>query len=339
MVRQTQYRYTQTLGFYTGVGRGRGFFNPVDMSISSEGILYVLNRGTERDVTEKRVTVCTLDEEFLGDFSTGGNESGQMIWPVGITLNLTDNVFISDEFLNRISIFDKEGNFVSHWGVQGNGYGQFEKPAGIVFDQEENLLVVDSGNNRVQRYTQEGRCLGQWGRGGRGDGEFNLPWGINVDHLGEVYVADWRNDRIQKFGPDGKHLATLGASGKGDGEFNRPTGVAVDKDLNVIIADWGNQRVQLLGPDGRFIAVYHGEGEVSKWAQEYLDANPVERDARLVSDMEPELDPEAIIPDYQSYRSGSIEKLFWGPMSVKIDNAGRVYILESLRHRIQIYCS
>ena len=335
MVRQTQYRYTQTVGFYTGVGRGRGFFNPVDLAISREGTLYVLNRGTERDETDKRVTMCTLAEEYLGEFSTGGSEPGQ----VSIALDSEDNVYVSDEFLNRVTVFDKAGIFVGIWGIQGNGYGKFEKPGGIVFDQDDNLLVVDSGNNRVQKYTKAGECLAQWGGGGRGNGEFNLPWGINLDHLGNVYVADWRNDRIQKFDADGRHLATLGTSGTGDGELNRPSGVAVDKDLNVIVADWGNERVQLLGSDGRFIAEYRGEAEVSKWAQEYLDANPVERDARLVSDMEPELDPEVIIPDYLSYQSGSIEKLFWGPMSVKIDDEGRVHIVDSLRHRIQIYRS
>ena len=128
-----------------------------------------------------------------------------------------------------------------------------------------------------------------------------------------------------------------GAGDTGDGELKRPTGMGIDQDLNLIVADWANERVQLLGPDGRFIAVYHGEAEISKWAQEYLNANPVERDARLVSDMEPELDPNDLIPNYLNYHSESIEKLFMGPMSVKIDEEGRVYILESLRHRIQIY--
>ena len=339
MVRQTQYRYTQTIGFFTAVGRGRGFYYPVDIAIGREGTLYVVNRGTERDMDEKSVTMFNLAEEFLGNFGYGGTGAGEIMWPVGIALDSEDNVYVSDEHLNRISVFDKAGNFVNLWGVQGNGYGQFDNPAGIMFDHDDNLLVVDSGNSRIQRYTKTGKCLGQWGRSGHSDGEFNLPWGINVDHLGNVYVADWRNDRIQKFDADGNYLATMGTSGKGDGEFNRPSGVAVDKDLNVIVADWGNERVQLLGPDGRFIAVYQGEAEVSKWAQEYLDANPVERDARLVSDMEPEVDPEVIIPDYLSYEHGSIEKFFWGPMSVKIDDEGRVYILESIRHRLQIYSS
>ena len=34
-------------------------------------------------------------------------------------------------------------------------------------------------------------------------------------------------------------------------------------------------------------------------------------------------------------QSGYIEKYFWAPMSVKLDTAGRVYITDGNRHRIQ----
>ena len=334
---QPHYRHTQTIGFYNGTGRGRGFYNPYDVAINPEGTIYVLSRGADGFDYAICVAICNLAEDFLGDFGSGGNGDGQLRWPVAIAVDADGNVYISDEALNRISIFDKAGEFLGKWGVQGNGYGQFDKPSGIVFDPNDNLLVVDSANNRVQTYSKDGDCLGQWGRCGRGDGEFDLPWGINVDDTGHVYVADWRNDRIQKFDPDGVHLATWGGSGHGDGEFDRPAGVAVDNEGNIFVADWGNQRVQLLGPDGRFIAKFRGDAGISKWAQEYLDANPEERDARLAADMEPPLD--TTLPDFLSYESMSVEKYFWGPTSVRIDNQGRAYIADSLRHRIQIYRS
>ena len=337
MMSEPHYRHSLTIGFYSGTGRGRGFYNPYDVAISREGTMYVLSRGAEELVEVTRVTMCNLDEDFLGEFSMGGNEDGQLKWPVAIALDSKQNVYVSDEALNRISIWDKAGEFLGKWGIQGNGYGQFEKPSGIVFDHSDNLLVVDSGNNRIQRYTREGACLGQWGRGGRGDGEFDLPWGINVDHNGHVYVADWRNDRVQKFDSDGRHLASWGTSGHSDGEFDRPAGVAVDNEGNIFVADWGNQRVQLLGPNGRFSAKFRGEAGVSKWAKEYLDANPEERDARLEADMVPSLDTSR--PDFLSYESMSVEKYFWGPTSIRIDDAGMIYVTDSLRHRIEIYTS
>ena len=333
---EPNYRYSQTVGFYTGTGAGRGFFNPVDVAIGRDGTLYVLSRGSSTIALEsRRVGMCTLAEDYLGDFGSGGTEDGQFMWPVAIALDRDENVYVSDEALHRISIFDKKGKFLGKWGVQGNGYGQFEKPNGVVFDQDDNLLVVDSGNNRIQRYAKDGACLDVWGQPGRGDGQFNLPWGITTDQEGNVYTADWRNDRIQKFDAGGNHLATIGTSGRGDGELSRPAGVGVDNQGNIFVADWGNERVQLLGPDGRFIVKFRGEGVMSRWAQEYLEVNPEELEARQMSDMEPDLDSSQ--PDFLRYQSASVEKLFWGPTSVKIDSEGGVYIVDSLRHRIQIY--
>ena len=122
------------------------------------------------------------------------------MWPAGIALDSDGNVYVSDEALNRVSVFSGKGEFVHCWGREGSGEDEFNRPAGIAFDAEDNLLVADGLNCRVQRYTRDGRRLGGWGRPGDADGEMNVPWGITVDRAGNVYVSDWRNDRIQKFG-------------------------------------------------------------------------------------------------------------------------------------------
>ena len=199
-----QYRYSHTVGFYAL--KGRGFNNPVDAALARDGVLYVLNRAgpdVEIRMPYKRVTVCTVDEDYLGEFSSGGTGDGQMMWPVSIAIDRDENIYISDEALHRISIFDKGGQFLSKWGVRGKRDGELDRPAGIAFDNDDNLLVVDGLNNRVQKFTRDGIFLGGWGRGGSGEGEFDMPWGISVDQAGYVYVADWRNDRVQVFDADG----------------------------------------------------------------------------------------------------------------------------------------
>lgn len=333
---QHPYRYSHTIGFY-GLG-GRGFNNPVDVVIGQSGRLYVLNRaGAEigARMGYKRVSMCTLDEDYLGDFSTGGTAPGEIMWPVAMALDADDNVYISDDGLQRISVFDKDGTFLTHWGREGSGDGEFHRPAGLAFDHEQHLLVVDSLNNRIQRYTRDGTYLGAWGQGGQGPGEFNLPWGITVDHAGRVYVADWRNDRIQQFDADGRYLASWGTSGQGPGEFQRPTSVAVADDGLLCVADWGNERVQLCTPEGQGQAMLHGEATMSKWGASYFISNHDELVARQKADLEPPL--ELPPTDATRYRSASIEKLFWGPIAVKLDAQGRLYVVESCRHRMQIY--
>jgi DNA-binding beta-propeller fold protein YncE len=328
--------YSHTIGFYAQIGRG--FNNPVDVGLGRDGVLYVLNRAgsdIELRMPYKRVTMCTLDEDYLGEFSTGGTGDGQMMWPAAIAIDDEERIYISDEALDRISFFDKQGRFLGKWGVKGRGAGEFDRPAGIAFDREQRLLVVDGLNNRVQRYTKDGRFLGQWGTGGSSPGELNLPWGIAVDRAGDVYVADWRNDRIQKFDAQGKFLAGYGASGRGDGQFSRPTGVAVDADGNIYVADWGNERVQMLAPDGSFLAKFRGEAGLSKWGESYFIANQDELEERQRANLEPELNLSST--DELREESASIEKFFWGPVAVKVDDQGRVFVVESCRHRIQIY--
>ncbi len=336
MITQQLYSYSHTIGIYSLVGRG--FNNPVDMAFGRDGVIYVLNRaGPEVAVRlpYKRVTMCTASEEYLGEFSSGGVEDGQMMWPSSIAVDRDGNVYVADEALQRISIFDSRGRFLAKWGVRGRGEGEFNRPSGIAFDGDDNLLVTDSLNCRVQRFTREGRFLDGWGRAGRGEGEFNLPWGIHVDGAGDVFIADWRNDRIQKFDAWGKHLASFGASGEDDGEFRRPAGVTTDDDGNIYVADWGNERVQALRPDGSFVAKLRGESGISKWGYEYFSANTEELEERQKSDMEPELDLPS--HDYSREESANIEKLFWGPTSVKVDSKGSLYIVESCRFRIQVY--
>jgi DNA-binding beta-propeller fold protein YncE len=330
------YRYSHTIGFYAQVGRG--FNNPVDIGLGTDGMLYVVNRAgaeIELRMPYKRVTMCTVEEDYLGDFGSGGRGDGQLMWPVGIAIDPEGQVYISDEALQRISIYDQRGKYLGKWGVHGCGDGQFDRPAGLAFDLEGNLLVVDGLNHRIQTYTKDGKFLGSWGRKGRSDGELHFPWGIAVDPIGNVLVADWRNDRIQKFDAQGRYLAGFGRSGRGAGEFQRPAGVAVDQQGAIYVADWGNHRIQVFSPAGTLQAQFHGEAGLSRWAQDYFIANQDELEERHKANLEPSLSLSAA--DDPREKSATIEKLFWGPTAVKVDGLGRIYVVDSCRHRVQVY--
>ena len=337
MITQTAYKYSHSIGIYA-IAPGRGFNHPVDVALGRNGVLYVLDRGgsdTALRIPFKRVTICTVDEEYIRSIPLGAIGEGEAMWPVAVAIDRDENVYVSDEAFHRITIFSAEGRPLGQWGVKGKGDGQLDRPAGIAFDKDDNLLVVDSLNNRVQRFTKDGKFIGGWGNPGSGPGELNTPWGISLDESGNVYVADWGNDRIQKFNSAGNHLVSWGISGGGDGEFLRPSGVDVDTDGNIYVADWGNERVQVLGPDGRFLAKFRGESVLSSWAKDYFISNQDELEEREKANMEPELDLPAT--DFTRNESAHIEKLFWGPASVKVDSQGRVYVVESCRHRIQVY--
>src|SRR5262249_52049811 len=193
-------------------------------------------------------------------------------------------------------------------------------PAGLAVDSRDNVLVADSLNNRILRFAPDGKLLAKWGATGADDGQFNMPWGVGIDTEDNVYVADWRNDRVQKFSVDGDYIATFGSSGAGIGNLSRPADVSVDADGNVYVADWGNERVSVFEPDGYPLTAITGDADLSKWGAEYIAANEDIIRGRAVADLSP-------------------EKRFWGPTGVVIDKTrpGRLVVVDSCRHRLQIY--
>ena len=335
-------RYSHTVGSLSN--QGRGFQNPVDVALDSQGVMYVLNRaGPEIPLRlpYKRVSMCTVDEEFLGEFSTGGTAPGELWWPSSLAFDSRDILYVSDEALNRITVFNTQGEVLDTWGEPGAAQGQLDRPSGVALDQDDNLLVADSGNHRIQMFAPDGRFLQSWGEFGDSDGRLNTPWGVALDPDGSVYVSDWGNDRIQKFDASGQYLTKFpqpGASIPENERIHRPAGLCVDAEGTIYVADWGNERVRVLSPDGELLATLRGESETPSWANEYFQANPEEGALRLEADLAPTLEsPYGSGPVSDQEESANIEKLFWGPTAVKVDGHGNVFVVDSCRHRIQVY--
>ena len=325
--------YVKTIGIVNNAPVGRGFANPIDLALHADGRIFVLNRGAP---VFTRIGVTNMDDDYLYEFSSHGDGEGQLRLAAGIALNNDGSVvYVTDEYNHRVSKFDADsGDFVSAWGTRGSDDGELNGPSGIVVDGEDNFYITDQNNHRVQKFTPEGRHLLSFGSAGDDDGEFNMPWGISLAPDGSVFVADWRNDRIQQFSADGEFIAKYGESGAGDGQFSRPSGVALDADGNIYVTDWGNERVQVLAADGSHLRTMRGEATLSKWALDFLAANPDEVETRKISNLTPELPPHFDTPHLIS---SQIEPYFWGPSSVNFDADGRMFITESSRHRIQVY--
>jgi hypothetical protein len=86
---KTKVNYVDTIGFGADVG-GRGF--------------------------HIRVGICDIDHGWYHEFGSDGKGDGQFTSPTAITHGPDDRVYLADEELNRITVYDPEGEFISYWG-------------------------------------------------------------------------------------------------------------------------------------------------------------------------------------------------------------------------------
>ena len=131
-------QYRKTIG--QGELFGPGFRTPVFVARGEEDMMFVISRGSENRPEGTRVTVCTTDEEYVTDFARGvprqgphefNFDDGSLVWPTCIAIDSQQTVYISDEWLNRISMFTKDGEYIGKWEERpGTGDGELDRPSG-----------------------------------------------------------------------------------------------------------------------------------------------------------------------------------------------------------------
>lgn len=320
------HQYEIALGQRLALG---GFKGPMDVAFGPDGWLYVMNRypndGQLAGVRWVQVNVHDDGYEFEvvpkdppGKPGSVGHE-----WLSGLQMTVCDSngvLYSADEHRHVVVRCRTTGETVGHWGSQGTEPGELNGPTGMCLDTDETLWIVNTLNHRVDHYTQDGQWLGGFGKFGTGPGELNFPWGVAIDPIsGTVVVGDWRNDRVQRFSRTGEHLQIIGRPGHGVGELHRPAGVAVDSHGDIYVADRGNNRVLSFNYRGMFIESFIGDAVINERGMRKVLTNLVM--VRMRDNIE-DLDRE---------------KRLKSPVSVRVDNKGRVYIVDTGRYRIQVY--
>ncbi|MCL0105646.1 NHL repeat-containing protein [Dehalococcoidia bacterium] len=338
-------RAIKTIGINSNQPVGRGFNFPYDLAVLEDGNdnpnIYLINRSASASSTGTRIQYFTFDEKWLGEFgnSDSGGDMG-FVRPVCVAFDEFHNLYVTDEATDEIKVFTKDGQFCRKIGLHNIGLDDLGEnlrfgPSGIYIDAEGNITVASRHRNQVVKITGQGFLLDSFGSAGAEPGQFNMPWGVTIDAQECVYVADWRNDRIQKFDQNGDYIGSFGKPGNEAGKLSRPSSVAVDDGGFIAVADWGNERVQIFGQDGSVQEILYGDATLSQWSKEWLDVNLDEKEARDSSDLKNLELPNHLKNNYHT--ASQTEHRFWGPVSVKYDSIGRLYVTEHSRHRVQVF--
>ena len=263
---------------------------PYGVAVDGTGNLYIADTNSDRirkvDSTGTITTIAGTGERgFSGD--GGPATQASLNSPFGVAVDGAGNLYIADQYNNRIRRVDSTGTITTIAGTEERGFGGDGGPAtqaplflptGVAVDGEGNLYIADQYNHRIRRVDSTGTITTIAGTGERrfgGDGgpairaQLDAPSGVAVDGAGNLYIADASNHRIRKVDSIGTITTIAGTGEQGFGgnggsasqaHLFFPTGVAVDGAGNLYIADVGNHRIRKVDSTGT-ITTFAGTGE------------------------------------------------------------------------------
>ena len=208
-----------------------------------EGIC-VLNDGrvVVCDTHYHRVIHFDPQGRVLSKFGQKGSGPGEFIYPVAITKDDRENLYICEYGGNdRVQKFTRDGKFICAFGGFGTGPGQFQRPSGLCWN-DGKVFVADAINNRVLVFSDDGkfeRVLGDPAH----PLALQFPYGIAHGGDGFLYIIEYGAGRLTRVTPDGKVLGRFGSTGAGERQFATPWGLAIDSKMRIRIADTKNRRI------------------------------------------------------------------------------------------------
>jgi hypothetical protein len=252
-------------------------YNDVEgVAVDGAGTVYVADKGGP---TIRKITSGGVVTTLAGIAGVGGDQDGPggiLNTPVAIAVDKVGNVYLTESSSNTVRKITPAGvvttlagsPFDPHGSADGTGSAaRFYGPQGVAVDGAGNIYVADSLNHTIRKVTSGGvvtTLAGAAGAFGSVDGtgsaaRFHFPRGLAVDFAGNIYVADSLNHTIRKIAAGGVVSTFAGAAGLAGSidaigtaaRFNNPCGVALDRAGNLYVADTVNHTIRKITPAGR----------------------------------------------------------------------------------------
>jgi len=237
----------------TEAGIVRGLNEPWDMTVSSDGAIYVADTWNHRIQKLDESGEALVAWGLFGQYSLDDGAIGQSAFygPRGIVIGSdgdTERLYVTDTGNKRIQVFDSEGRFSFQWGGGGIMQGYLDEPVGIAIGPEGAIYVADTWNRRVQVFDQQGTYLREWPVEGWDTGLADEKPYLAVDAEGKVYVTDPGHYRVLVFDNFGNYVLSFGQYGFDQRSFTLPVGIAVAPDGTIYVTDSYGCRVLVFDP-------------------------------------------------------------------------------------------
>ena len=125
-----------TIGQFVGtIAEGQLSF-PVGIDVDSSDNVYVAESGASGNPSQ--VNKFTSSGQFITSWGSLGSDPGQLNQPKGLTIDEDNNVYVADEFNNRIQKFDSNGNFITEFGQD-----RLSHPIDVAVDSQGRVYASD----------------------------------------------------------------------------------------------------------------------------------------------------------------------------------------------------
>lgn len=218
--------------------------------------------------------------------------------PLSIVVDLENNLYVLERRTASIYVFDRAEKYRRSIKLKSLSVSN---PVTMAIDRRSGRLYVsDAASRSIVVLGLDGRPLGTIGSGGEGDGQFNLPVSMAINSQGQLIVADAFGATVQIFDSGGKFLRKFGQRGDSAGDFQLIKSVAVDSEDNIYVVDGRMHNISIFNQRGELLLVLGGYYAVS---------------------ISGKLAPGG----------------FSVPIGMDIDSNDRIYIVDQLNARVQVF--
>jgi Bacterial Ig-like domain (group 3)/NHL repeat len=245
---------------------------PTGVAVDSAGDIFIADEYNQeiREVVKSSGDIVTVAGDraaaYIGGYSGDGGPAtkAELNYPTGVALDSAGDIFIADEFNNRIrevvesqsaasALHVSVGDIVTVAGDGTSGYtgdggpatkAELDNPTGVALDAAGDLFIADEGNDVVREASESSGHIvtvagdGFPGYGGDGgpatQAELLGPYAAASDTAGDLFIADAGNNVVREV------VATAAATNTGVTSSENPSPFAYALTFTATVSDTSN---------------------------------------------------------------------------------------------------
>ena len=188
---------------------------------------------------------------------TGDSISGiQLKGALGLSVDLSGAIYISDTENNRILKFNSDGKLIKSIGGFGWEKEQFYTPHDICAGSALDVFVADYNNHRIQRYDKDLNYIfslysdENWEEAF----QFAYPKSVAVSIHGDLFIIDGENTRLLKLNSFGEPEMSFGDFSEGKGRLIDPVQITMSPKDRMYVSDGGVNKIVVFDYFGNYLS-------------------------------------------------------------------------------------